>query len=503
MDLQINLKPMFEWQKQCFAEFETAIAEGKRLLVLKAGRRSGKSDFLTRFCILSERGVANGRHWAYCGPSEEHVSDPRSWVKHWFADLIIGPNPQGDGFSFSTGGSIAFVSLAGGKVAALRGRELDGGVVIDEAAWLKTNLITLWEANISPTLSLSGAPTILGSTPKGLGNDFHMLWNRAGKEGARYTGTSRMNPNFSEKEWEYRQRTLPPLVFDQEHNAHFVDATGGLLKRSEVKYAELPKREDLVTVVFGVDPAVSERSAADRTGLCVAAVDRQDRRFVASLYAWRLDWPASMQKIIGLYEAWRPSVVVVEEVSFSKLVVQQLADFMPVKPIRPEADKITRWEAIHTYYHCGEIYHATNLDVECENELFGFPVANHDDVVDATTYAVAELFTVVKRAWVGRNDVDGFFRDNLPHERQPPRIWHEDGSYDVVKELGNGEAEMEHKNPDDTPFDDTWHHEICGDQCIIFEGGKEIGRYPRWVLPQLLANRQQEYREKYGGRKTK
>src|SRR5260370_2996138 len=228
MDLQINLKPMFEWQKQCFAEFEDAITEGKRLLMLNTGRRSGKSDFLTRFCVLCERGVRNGGHWAYCGPSEEHVAEPRSWVKHWFAELIIGPNPQGDGFLFSTGGSIAFVSLSGGKIAALRGREMNG-VAIDEAGWIKSNLINLLEANISPTLSLSQGPIILASTPKGIGNDYHTLWNRAGKEGARFTGTSRMNPTFSEKDSEYRPRTLPPLVFDQEHNAQFVDATGGLL----------------------------------------------------------------------------------------------------------------------------------------------------------------------------------------------------------------------------------------------------------------------------------
>jgi predicted phage terminase large subunit-like protein len=502
MDLQINLKPMFEWQKQCFAEFETAIAEGKRLLVLNTGRRSGKSDFLTRFCILSERGVRNGGHWAYCGPSEEHVAEPRSWVRHWFAELIVGPNPQGDGFSFSTGGSISFVSLSGGKIAALRGREMNG-VAIDEAGWIKSNLINLLEANISPTLSLSRGPIILASTPKGIGNDYWLLWNRAGKEGARFTGTSRMNPGFSQKEWEYRQRTLPPLVFDQEMNAQFVDATGGLLTRSEVKYAELPKREDLVTVVFGIDPAVSERSTADRTAVCVAAVDRQDRRFVAALYAWRLDWPTSMQKIIGLYEAWRPNIVVVEEVSFQKLVVQQLADFMPVKPIRPEADKITRWEAIHTYYHCGEIYHATDLDVDAENEIFGFPVANHDDVPDAVTYAVAELFTVVKRAWVGRNDAPGFFRGNLPHERVVPKLYYDDGSYmqNVVSE--SGETVLERFNPDASVFDDTWRIERVGDQCIVYEHDQEISRHPRWHEPTLRAQHREEYEKRYAGRTNK
>src|SRR5215469_6640962 len=215
IEAEIRLKPMYEWQKQAFAQFEEAIEQGKRLLVLNTGRRSGKSDLLTRFVILSKRGVAHGGHWAYAGPSDQHIADPKSWVRHWFAELIDGPNPQGDGFVFSTGGSVAFVTLSGGAIAPLRGRELNG-VVVDEAAYLKSNLITLLEANISPTLSLSQGPIILASTPKGIGNDYHTLWKRAGKAGGRFAGTSRMNPNFSEKEWRYKQQSLPPLVFSQE-----------------------------------------------------------------------------------------------------------------------------------------------------------------------------------------------------------------------------------------------------------------------------------------------
>src|SRR5262249_33303451 len=157
--------------KQCFEEFEQAIEQGKRLLMLNTGRRSGKSDFLTRFAILSARGVGNGGHIAFCGPSEEHISDPRSWCRHWFEPLIAGPNPQGDGFSFAPGGTIAFVSLSGGKIAPLRGPELTL-VIVDEAAHIRSNLINLIEANIMPTLSLSRGPIILGSTPKGIGNDY-------------------------------------------------------------------------------------------------------------------------------------------------------------------------------------------------------------------------------------------------------------------------------------------------------------------------------------------
>jgi predicted phage terminase large subunit-like protein len=414
MNNEIRLSPLYEWQRQAWEQFEQSIAAGARLLVLNCGRRSGKTDLLVRFAILSARGAGAGGHVAFCGPSEEHISDPRDWTKHWFAPLITGLNPQGDGYTFATGGTISFVSLSGGKIAPLRGRELSMAIV-DEAAHIRSNLINLIEANIMPTLALSRGPLVIGSTPKGVGTDYHQIWVRAGKEGIRFAGPSRMNPNFTPKEEAYYRKTYPPLRFAQEFEAAFVDGTSGLLKRAEVRYGELPAREDLVSVVFGLDPAISEKSTADYTGICVAAVDRQGRRWVAALYMYRLDWPRSLERILQLYEAWKPNLVIVEEVSFQKLAVQQLADFMPVKPIRPEADKLTRFSAVHTYYHTGQVYHSHNLDLEAEQQLFSFPEHEHDDIPDAVTYALGGT----KRAW-NPNSGSGWAwgSDNtLPHEK--------------------------------------------------------------------------------------
>ena len=484
MNAEIRLAPMFEWQLQAFNQFERAIGEGIRLSMLNCGRRSGKSDFLTRFVILSERGVGNGGHWAYCGPSEEHISDPRSWVRHWFEPLIVGPNPQGDGFTFSTGGTIAFVSLSGGKIAPLRGRELNG-IVIDEAAHIKANLITLIEANLMPTLSLSHGPIILGSTPKGIGNDYHELWIRAGKEGVRFAGPSRMNPNFTAKEEAYYRKTYPPLRFAQEFEAQFVDSNNGILKRSEVRYGELPAREDLATVVFSLDPAISEKATADFTALCVAAVDRQGKRWIAALYMWRLDWPRSLEKILQLYAAWKPNLVVVEEVSFQKLALQQLADFMPVKSIRPETDKITRFEAIHTYYHTGQVYHSQSLDLEAEQQLFSFPEHEHDDVPDAVTYALGELFSGVRQAWAGRHNPGAAFSTPLPHEAEPARLYDLNpcsitpGAYTQLTVNENGQQQLASFNPDGTPMQDDWRFELVGSEAALFENGQEIARVPR------------------------
>jgi hypothetical protein len=88
----------------------------------------------------------------------------------------------------------------------------------------------------------------------------------------------------------------------------------------------------------------------------------------------------------------------------------------------------------------------------------------------------------------------------LPHEIEAPRIYHEDGSYDVVKEIGNGEAAMEHKNPDDTPYVDDWRYQQVGDQIIIYENDVEVSRHPKWHLPILLESRRLAYREKYNGK---
>ena len=130
---------------------------------------------------------------------------------------------------------MAFVSLAPGKVAALRGRELNL-VIIDEAAYLKRNLLNLLEANIMPTLSLSEGPVLLASTPKGIGNDYHTLWNRAGQEGKRFGGMSLLNPNFTQREWDYRRKRMPSLIFAQEYKGEFVNLAGALLKPDQIQH---------------------------------------------------------------------------------------------------------------------------------------------------------------------------------------------------------------------------------------------------------------------------
>lgn len=57
--------------------------------------------------------------------------------------------------------------------------------------------------------------------------------------------------------------------------------------------------------------------------------------------------------------------------------------------MKPDKDKVTRFQALAARYEQRLVYHAPDLDPEFERELLAFPVGSHDDMVDAAVYAFA------------------------------------------------------------------------------------------------------------------
>lgn len=503
---EINLA-MLEWQRQCFTKAEDAFRAGELLFMINVGRQAGKSRGLLVYIIASGtegspfqwvRGPLVGGHVGIGAPSSKHLEELKAETRRMLGESVSGPSPAGIGWDTVTGGRIDFWPLGPGTLAAARGRTYDI-FLVDEAAHIP-GLLELLEGNITPTLSTTGGPVISASTPDGVNTEYHDLWRRTA-ERARFSGGSALNPAITARYLAQKRRTMLELRYRQEHLAEFVDATGLKLRRSEVKYGRPPELSSFRTISMACDPAVSEKTSADYSGLAICGIDSTDRRWLLHLAHWRLSLGETEDKLLGFYHAWRPDVTIFEAVNFAAWGCRALLNAgMAVRPIVPHKDKLTRFERLHVRYHMGDIWHSDALDPECENELYAFDSGEHDDCVDATVYAFTPLFPELNTDWSGDRSSGQHWGNRLPHEIEAPRLYHQDGSYDVIKELGNGQAEMEHLNPDGTKFDDgDWHHEFVGDQCVIFEHGVEIGRYPRWVLPQLLANRQREYQEKYGG----
>ena len=206
-------------------------------------------------------------------------------------------------------------------------------------------------------------------------------------------GSTALNPRISVAELEAERRELPELVYRQEILAEFVQLEGVVLRREEIRYGTVPERDQLVYVSFGLDLALSLKKSADQSALAICAGDDRGRRWLVHLAAWRNRWPDTVAKLLGFCEAWKPDIIVLESVAQEGGVAsEQLAAYgLPIRAVKPFADKLARWQVIAPRYARGEVWHSDRLDPELEGQILAYPQVRHDDVFDATTYGLAGL----------------------------------------------------------------------------------------------------------------
>jgi predicted phage terminase large subunit-like protein len=340
------------------------------------------------------------------------------------------------------------------------------------------------------------------STPRGR-NDFYDYYREAERDGIAIHAPSSVNPNLKPTELEHLRRTTAPILFEMEYLALWVEMAGALLKREYLRKAEPPPLESFQTICFGIDLALAVHDRSDFSALCVAGVDRDRKLWILHGRRWRKTFPESVALLADYNRTWKPQLCVCEQVAFQELAVRDLIKVgLPLMSLKVSKGKEERFLPVLTKYALGMIHHANSLDSELEAELLSFPESAHDDFCDSLVYAVGGLDSEIRDAWDANQTSGRHWGRQLAHEKPEPRIYHENGDYDVIRELGTGEAAMEHRNPDDTSYVDDWRHQQIGDQIVVYENDVEVSRHPKWHLPIILEARRLAYREKYSGRKT-
>jgi phage terminase large subunit-like protein len=413
--MDIRLPNLLEWQRQCFAKAEGAFAAGEELFIVNVGRQAGKTAMLLIFLALWARGFLSGGHAAYCAPGKNHIEDVKDKAKRWMPEAISGVSPAGLGLEFVTGGRLDFWTLGAGAIAPLRGRTYDI-VVVDEAAYVP-DLLEILEGNIAPTLSTTGGPIILGSTPAGVNTDYHVMWRRT-SERAKFSGPSALNPSISARYLARKRREYPELRYLQEHEAEFVDSAGAILKRSEIQAGKCPPLEEMESLCLGVDFALEAHKNADESAICLAGVDKGKRTWIIFVTSWRSTWPDTLAKTLDYIATFKPDVVCMEEVAFQTAVVHQLADCgVPIWPLKTNKSKTEKFGLVHCQYRLGRIFHSDTLSDDFTNQLLGFPEVEHDDMVDSLVQAVAGLNRGIREAWA-ESSSGSHWAPALPHEKK-------------------------------------------------------------------------------------
>jgi predicted phage terminase large subunit-like protein len=383
-----------EWQ-QAFLQTEDELQP--RLIAICLGRRGGKSFIALLWVLLNRLGLLAGHSVAWVAPSDKVLGEVRSWVKAWLDPFIVGPSPGGLGFRLQNGADLDFWSASPNAPQPLRSRGY-ACCVIDEAAHYTINLRDTVDAAIRPALALAEGKLLFISSPKGRG-DFYHFYTEAQREGLAVHGSSLVNPHFSEAEYKRLQRVTEPILFRQEYGAEFLERSGALLRREQIRYGVPPPIEEFRSVVFGLDLALSTKQRADYTALVIAGVDRQDRRWVLHAVRWRADWPDTFARVLSYSRAWPVELIQTEEVAFQQLAIREMTEAgLPVTAIKPHTDKEARFAVIHQRYALGMIWHNETLDAEYENEMLSFPLSEHDDWFDATGLALSTLFKELRTA---------------------------------------------------------------------------------------------------------
>lgn len=172
-------------------------------------------------------------------------------------------------------------------------------------------------------------------------------------------------------------------------------------------------RGKAIVSCLAVDPAISEREGSDYRAVAIfEEVETEQGVAFREKFSEQGRWSITEQieRIIDLYDKYRPERVIIEEVAFQAVIRKILLDksrnrmvdgvkspiFIPVssaslwasplaKERRRPKDKLTRLLSIA---HLFEQRLVEIVNPDLRNQLLTFPFGDYDDLVDATVYAL-------------------------------------------------------------------------------------------------------------------
>lgn len=142
-----------------------------------------------------------------------------------------------------------------------------------------------------------------------------------------------------------------------------------------------------------VDTAISKTDTSDSTGLCLNFVDGENNWYFKS-WKLRINPKQLIDTLFQLYEDWNIEKIGIEETTYLHAIrpffeqeMRKRGKFPHVVPLKHmNTQKETRIRGLIPRYESKSIYHIETSCRDLELEMFDFPKAKHDDVLDATAY---------------------------------------------------------------------------------------------------------------------
>ena len=399
---------------------------------MRCGRRFGKTTmFEDLACLFSmdgqSHGIEHGLNVGWFSPKYKYMQGSFRRIRSALKPIIAR--------SSITDGIIELDEDIGGIIRFWTLIDEDAGrgdfyheLFIDEVSLVEKGMRDIWEQSIAPTLLDYDGNAWMAGTPKGVNPEnffYFAATNKDPTQGQLWTefhAPTMANPVINEKALAEFKEQLPPLVFQQEILAEFVDWTGSaffaldkmLIDGKPVQYPVF-----CTNVLVIIDTAVKDKKASDATAAIYCAyVEIPEPRLIildyellkiegASLINFMPSVYARAEQLAGQCKARNGKIVYIEDKASGSILLQQLRnDNINANAIPEEFVSLGKTEraisvAGHYYQEKVKIseyaYNKTvNLDGITKNHLIaqivGFRLgidagAASDDALDTFTYA--------------------------------------------------------------------------------------------------------------------
>lgn len=271
-------------------------------------------------------------------------------------------------------------------------------VIVNEAGIILKNR-KLWEESIRPMMFEKKANAIIGGTPKGKksGTEPHLFYElfqyeAEGKEGWKsYQFTSYDNPMIDKKELEEYEKEVSPALRDQEVYAEFIDQVfDRIIKREWFGYYEDDelRGKRIIATIQSWDTAFKEREENDFS-VCETWHVTNEGYYLEDVWRDRVEFPELKKKAVELFNTYGPNEILVEDKASGISLIQEIQreTRIPVKPIKPDKDKVARVHAVTPIIEVGKVKlkSCAKWIKDYLDELEEFPGGEFDDQVDATS----------------------------------------------------------------------------------------------------------------------
>ncbi len=188
---------------------------------------------------------------------------------------------------------------------------------------------------------------------------------------------------------DHLKKSMTPAEYSAQYMNNPVDEENQIFKPTYFKYYE--RRPDNLYVAMTIDPAISEKQAADYFSINVCGMDKNYDIFVLDILKGHWKVSDQINNIFLMYEKWKPSAVGLETVAYQKALKAWLEEkmrdrgvFFPITELRRSTNetKEFRIKALEPFYREGKVFHAKWM-TSLETELLTFPKGKHDDEIDA------------------------------------------------------------------------------------------------------------------------